>query len=278
MTCRETDHTRGQARMRFDVVGNPGNPVVLMLPGSFCTGGTLRPIAKRLDGSYCVVLITLDGHVRGGGDYLSKEDTTDKVVGWLRSRGIGHLAMAHGTSMGAINVLDIAREGSITSDVWFFDGGPFFDFPKPAELVVRAIFRRMIRAMRCGAAGATDARLDAMLERGPLRCLLGDKAPAYRAMVRDCMDVSSFISDASVAHEAETFCECRLPDLPSDVVRRCTFLWGSEESARMSRGRVLRRYPEAELIDAPGYNHCGYQCACPDGYAALLDERIRGSR
>lgn len=265
--------------MRFDVVGDPGNPVVLMLPGSFCTGDTLRPIANRLSGSYCVVLATLDGHIRGGGDYLSKEDTTEKVVGWLHSQGIGHLAMAHGTSMGALNVLDIAREGSITSDVWFFDGGPFFNFPKPVELVVRAAFRRMLRAMRdSGAAGVTDARLDVMLERGMLGHLLGDSASAYRAMVRDCMDVSSFISDASVAHESVTFCECRLPDLPPGVVRRCTFLWGSEETARMSRRRVLRRYPEAELIDAPGYNHCGYQCACPDGYAALLDERIRGSR
>lgn len=53
--------------MRFDVVGDPGNPMVVMLPGSFCTGDTLRPIADRLSGSYCVVLVTLDGHVRGGG-------------------------------------------------------------------------------------------------------------------------------------------------------------------------------------------------------------------
>jgi pimeloyl-ACP methyl ester carboxylesterase len=133
--------------MRFDVVGDPGNPMVLMLPGSFCTGDTLRPIADRLSGSYCVVLVTLDGHVRGGGDYLSKEDATDKVVGWLRDRGVGHLAMAHGTSMGAINALDIAREGSIASDVWFFDGGPFFDFPKPVELAVRAALRRTPRSV-----------------------------------------------------------------------------------------------------------------------------------
>lgn len=265
--------------MRFDVVGDSGNPMVLMLPGSFCTGDTLRPIADRLSGSYCVVLATLDGHVRGGGDYLSKEDTTEKVVGWLHGRGIGHLAMAHGTSMGAINVLDIAREGSITSDVWFFDGGPFFDFPKPVELAVRAILRHMVRvAKRDGAAGVTDEELDAMLETGMLGRLLGGGAPAYRAMARDCMEVCSFVSDASVAHEAETFCECRLPDLPPGVVGRCVFLWGSEESARASRGRVLRRYPEAEFVDAPGCSHCGYQCACPDEYAALLDERIRGSR
>ena len=266
--------------MRFDVAGDPGNPMVLMLPGSFCTGGaTLRPVADRLSGGYCVVLVTLDGHVRGGSDYLSKEDATDKVVGWLRDRGVGHLAMAHGTSMGAINVLDIAREGSIASDVWFFDGGPFFDFPKPVELAVRAVLRRMIHvARRDGAAGATGDALDAMLERGMLGRLLGDGADVYREMVRDCVEVCSFVSDASVAHESATFCECRLPDLPPDVVRRCVFLWGSEESARMSRGRVLRRYPGAEFMDAPGYKHCGYQCARPDEYAALLDERIRGSR
>lgn len=265
--------------MRFDVVGELGNPMVLMLPGSFCTGDTLRPIADRLSGSYCVVLVTLDGNVRGGGDYLSKEDATDKVVGWLRDRGVGHLAMAHGTSMGAINALDIAREGSITSDVWFFDGGPFFDFPKPVELAVRAVFRHMVRvAKRDGAAGVTDDELDAMLEKGMLGRLLGDRAPVYREMVRDCMEVCSFVSDASVAHESATFCECRLPDLPPDVVGRCVFLWGSEESARMSHRRVFRKYPDAEFIDVPGYNHCGYQCAHPDEYAALLDERIRGSR
>ncbi|WP_130811202.1 alpha/beta fold hydrolase [Olsenella sp. Marseille-P4559] len=259
--------------MRFDVVGDPGNPMVLMLPGSFCTGATLRPVADRLSEGYCVVLVTLDGHVRGGSDYLSKEDATDKVVGWLRDRGVGHLAMTHGTSMGAINALDIAREGSIASDVWFFD------FPKPVELAVRAVLRRMVRvARRDGAAGATGDALDAMLERGMLGRFLGDGAPVYREVARDCMEVCSFVPDASVAHESATFCECRLPGLPPDVVRRRVFLWGSGESARTSRGRVLRRYPGAEFMDAPGHKHCGYQCARPDEYAALLDEKIRGSR
>lgn len=82
-------------------------------------------------------------------------------------------------------------------------------------------------------------------------------------MVRDCMEVCSFVSDASVARESVTFCECRLPDLPSNVVQRCVFLWGSEETARMSRRRVFRKYPEAKFIDVPGYNIRG-SCVIPD--------------
>ena len=67
-----------------------------------------------------------------------------------------------------------------------------------------------------------------MLERGMFGRFLGGGAPVYRAMVRDCMEVCSFVPDASVAHEPATLCERRLPDLPPDVARRRVFPWGGE--------------------------------------------------
>ena len=174
--------------------------------------------------------------------------------------------------MDAINALDIAWS-SITFGLWFFD------FPNPVGLIMQVAFHYMIHvAKRNAAAGVIDDDLAAIPDKGMPRRFLGDGAPVYRGMARDCMEVCSFVSDASAAHESVTFCGCSRPDLPPDVVRRCVFLWGSEESARMSRGRVLREHPGAEFIDVSGHNHCGYQCAHPDEYVALLDERIRGSR
>ena len=57
--------------MRLDAVEEPRSPVMMMLQRVFWTGNTLRLVAGRLSGIHCVVLVTLGGHSRGGGDYLS---------------------------------------------------------------------------------------------------------------------------------------------------------------------------------------------------------------
>lgn len=265
--------------MRLDELGDPKAPTILMVPGSFCTGDSELPIARRLCDRFHVVTVTLDGHVKGGGDYLSKEASTEGMVSWLHGRGIDHLAMAHGTSMGAINVLDVAREGSVSADVWFYDGGPFFDLPRPVETLMRRLFRRVLGIGRRRPDGTPwKIDVDKVLGGSVLRHFLGDDAPMYREILDNCAEVCTFVSDATLTNECRTFCECRLPELPPDVVRRSVFVWGSKESARASRKRVQSTYPDAEFIDAEGYNHCGLQCVKPDEYARLLSEKIAQGR
>ena len=234
--------------MRFDELGDPKAPTILMVPGSFCTGDSELPIARRLCDRFHVVTVTLDGHVKGGGDYLSKEASTEGMVSWLHGRGIDHLAMAHGTSMGAISVLDVAREGSVSADVWFYDGGPFFDLPRPVENLMRRLFRRVLGIGRRRPDGTPwKIDVDKVLEGSVLRHFLGDDAPMYREILGNCAEVCTFVSDAT-------------------------------ESARASRKRVQSTYPDAEFIDAEGYNHCGLQCVKPDEYARLLSEKIAQGR
>ena len=59
--------------MKFDVIGEKGKPVIVMLTGSFCPGECLKYIYSQMQ-DYYIIVPTYNGHYKD-----SKDFTTDKT-------------------------------------------------------------------------------------------------------------------------------------------------------------------------------------------------------
>ena len=51
--------------MKFQTVGEAGNLVIVMLPGSFCPSASLAYLYEKLQGDYCILLPEYKGHYAG---------------------------------------------------------------------------------------------------------------------------------------------------------------------------------------------------------------------
>ena len=58
--------------MKFKVLGEKGNPIVVMLTGSFCPGECLEYIYSRMN-HYFIIVPTYNGHYKDSKDFTTRE-------------------------------------------------------------------------------------------------------------------------------------------------------------------------------------------------------------
>lgn len=252
--------------MHILTLGDKTKPAILMLNGTLCSGRGLKPLGSRLSDDYYVILPTYDGCDGSGNLYRDETTEAAKLLKWLKEKGIPGLALAHGTSMGAEVLMAFAvlaeKEGYPVKQ-YFFDGGPFFHFPKPMQFVMETKFLGFADAVK----GRDDAQSVEKLASNPvIRKLIGDDAAPYRDMLADMVHVCQTADHISIRNMVRTCYSFGFPKMPPEVQKKFFFLWGEKELARKSEEKVRAAYPHAKYRIAPGYMHCGYQVCTPDEY------------
>ena len=255
--------------MKFDVLGNKSNPAVLFIHGMFCNGDSVKYFAKYLQEDYYIILPTLSGHYEGSEDYISKEEEARRILHYLHEQGIEKLAMLQGTSMGAEVALEVARIADLPIEHYFFDGGPFFNFPKWFKAIMRKKFKGFLRI--CKGKTEEEAFQD-LMKNGFVKWLIGKDKESYKMMLSDFSAVCDSVTDTTICNVTETCYACKLPDFEEEIQRRFIFFFSEKEPAHMSKKRLMKKYKSAIYRDMPDMGHCGFQIGKPKEYAEYLKQ------
>lgn len=259
--------------MIIRTLGNKENPVIIMIPGMFCTYEMPGIIAEYLKDDFCILLPTLDGHHKEEPIYHSKQEDARKIIEWLHENDIKRIALLQGTSMGAEVALEVASKIDIPVDRFLFDGGPFFHFPG----FYRAFMaKKFMSFMKTTKGKPKEQAIDALMNDPFVKKLGGDSLEAYRGLMGGFCEVSQWIEKDSVRRISDTCYKCDLPDFPDDTVRRFVFLYSEKEPARMAEKRLKKKYPTATFIVKHGYGHGGFQGEQPQLYSEFVRELISG--
>ena len=136
--------------MQFKVLGEKGNPVVVMLTGSFCPGECLEYIYSRM-ANYYIIVPTYNGHYKDAKDFTSRENEAREIREYLYRLGIERIHMIYGQSMGAEIGMELYRqlidEGIKISNL-FFDGAPMIRLSRAYKAFMRLKFSTMITMFR----------------------------------------------------------------------------------------------------------------------------------
>lgn len=253
--------------MKFDVLGKKSNPAILLIHGMFCNGDSVKNFAKYLQDEYYIIIPTMDGHYEGSGDYLSKEYEAKEMLHYLHEMGVQKLELLQGTSMGAEVALEFARISDIPIAHYFYDGGPFFDFPVWFKAIMRKKFQGFKKICQ-GKSG--EEAFEELMKNGFIRWLVGKDQESYRGMMGDFADVCNIVSDATICNVVETCYACKLPDFEEDIQKKFIFFFSEKEPAHMSKKRLIKKYKSAEFQAIPDMGHGGFQTGQPQQYAEYL--------
>ena len=254
--------------MKFETLGKEGHPAILIFPGMLCSSKSMMPIAERLSRQYDVILAVYDGYDSTGFVYHHAQEEAERTLQWLKEHDISSLAMAHGTSMGAevlMAFVQLAQQQNYEVKHCFFDGGPFFRFSSLRRKIMYTVFRMIAGKVK---GHDNEAGVQKFLHSRKMQNV-PDKE-AYHDMIADMFHNAQNVKPESLKAMTETCYHFTFEQLPEQTQKKCTFLWGENESARKSEQDIRKAYPHASVIIKEEYRHCGYQVLDPDDYVRML--------
>ena len=252
--------------MRIDTAGQKGNPVIIMLNGSFTTGRPLQRFAQQyLAEDYYVICPTWDGHDEEGGVFDTRAGQAKKILAWLKDNAITEVALLQGLSMGAEVAVELTRQirddDAVIVRRCFCDGGPFFAFPTPFRSLMYMKFRNFIHL---GKNGQTEKLMNNRMIKWMVH---GDIEP-YREMMGDLpVDV---LTDETIRNESDACYTFDFPAFSREEQRKMVFSWSTDEPARKSAKKIKRAYPYAAYKSPGAMGHGGFILRDPEKYAAVM--------
>ena len=73
--------------MKFQTLGNPNSPLIIMLTGSFCPSSGLKYLYEKLKDDYCLILPEYNGHYENS-TFSSRQNEAKEVVEYIQKQNI----------------------------------------------------------------------------------------------------------------------------------------------------------------------------------------------
>ena len=256
--------------MQFKVLGEKGNPVVVMLTGSFCPGECLYYIYSRMK-NYYIIVPTYNGHYKDSNDFTTRENEAREIREYLRLLGIEQIHMIYGQSMGTEIGMELytqlSNEGIKVNNL-FFDGAPMIRLSGAYKAFMRFKFGTMIKFFR-------EKTIDEAMNMKFLKKFTGNKINSLKPMIESLVMIAPYLSNNSLKNEVECCYTFDFPVLDCDVQKNIYFFYGKDEKAYKSCYKLVKKaYPYANYRIEKDHGHMTYSCEYTDEYVNLLKDII----
>ncbi len=132
--------------MRFETMGERGNPAILFFHAMGVVGESSEPVARFLRERYFCVLPTSSVYCPGQ-RYVSKEDEIRQVEDFLRAQGVRELALVVSSSLGADLAAAFLSQTKLPVAHAYFDGGQFAQIGKGARRLMTPFLYLAIKSL-----------------------------------------------------------------------------------------------------------------------------------
>lgn len=256
--------------MKFQVMGEKGNPVVVMLTGSFCQGECLEYIYSKME-EYYVIVPTYNGHYQGAKDFTTRENEAGEIREYLSELGVDEVHMIYGQSMGSEVGMELCRQllnRGIRVHSLFFDGAPMIRLSAAYKLFMRFKFSSMIKLFK-------DKTLDQAMNMRFLKQFAGNKINSLKPLMETMTKVAPHITPNSIINEVECCYTFDYPKIDENMQAHTYFFYGDEEKAYKTCYKLVKKaYPGANFYVEKGHGHMTYSCEYTDKYANWLKKII----
>lgn len=258
--------------MKFKVLGEKGNPVVIMLTGSFCPAECLEYIYSRIKNSY-IIVPTYNGHYQDSKDFTTRENEAREIREYLQRMGITHIHMIYGQSMGTEIGMELYRQLSnegIKVNHLFFDGAPMIRLSRAYKAFMRFKFGTMIKIFR-------DKTIDEAMNMRFLKQFAGDKINSLKPLIESLVMIAPYLTKNTLKNEVECCYTFDFPVLDEAMQKRTYFFYGEDEKAYKTCYKLVKQaYPHANYRIEKGHGHMTYSCEYTEEYVNWLQDIIDG--
>ena len=253
-------------QMKFYTYGDKCNPLIVMLPGSFCPAKVLQYLYSKLQLDFYVCVPEYNGHYAGS-TFTSRQNEAREVVQYLLKENLTEINMIYGQSMGAeigIELMHQLLQKGIHVGRAFFDGAPCIRFSKPYKAFMNMKFRKLIHMIR-------DKSADDVLQWKFLNAFTNGDTESLRPLIEDLIDVAPYLTDESIKAETECCYTFDFPSFCNEDQKKLFFFYAKEEKAyKICYKGLVQAYPNAVFKVVSGYGHMTYSVRHTNEYVQLL--------
>lgn len=254
--------------MKFQTIGNPNDPLIIMLPGSFCPSSGLDYLYEKLKDNYCIVLVEYNGHYENS-IFTTRQNEAKEIADSIQKQNIHTIKMIYGQSMGAEIAIELFKqlnENQIQVDCCFLDGAPCIKLPYLYKKFMYFKFNQILKIMK-------KKDIDQILNMKLIKKIARGNTENLRPMIEPMAVTSQFLSKESIKNETECCYTFDFPSFDKETQNRIYFFYGKEEKAykRCYKG-VKKAYPYANSILKEGYGHLMYSIKKTANYVKILIE------
>lgn len=244
--------------MKFQVMGDKKNPVILFFHAMGVTGESSCRVAEYLKEKYFCIMPTSTVYCSDQ-RYISKQNEISQVEKFLRKEGVEKIALIVASSIGADLGLEFVSKSDIPVQHIFFDGGQFAQISKITRKIMVPFLYLAIKSLYW-TKGATLGKIMWCSDENikPYFVQAG-KNLRYRNLYRQMMDSLE---------------DKKFPELSEKVQRTAIFGFGSIEEHYKYREAVRTAYPYSHFPVFENNNHMQMQILDPEAFAGMLDSII----
>ena len=237
--------------MKFQTLGNPNSPLIIMLTGSFCPSSGLKYLYEKLKDDYCLILPEYNGHYENS-TFTTRQNEAKEVVEYIQKQNIHTIKMIYGQSMGAEIAIELFKQlekTNINVDYCFLDGAPCIKLPYLYKKFMHFKFNQILKMMK-----KTD--VDQILNMKLIKKIARGNIENLRPMIEPMALIAQFLSKESVKNETECCYTFDFPLFDKEAQNKMYFFYGKEEKAYKTCYRgVKKAYPQSNSIFKEGYGH-----------------------
>lgn len=254
--------------MKFQTLGNPNSPLIIMLTGSFCPSSGLKYLYKKLKDDYCLILPEYNGHYENS-TFTTRQNEAKEVVEYIQKQNIHTIKMIYGQSMGAEIAIELFKQlekTNINVDYCFLDGAPCIKLPYLYKKFMHFKFNQILKMMK-------KKEVDQILNMKLIKKIARGNTENLRPMIEPMALIAQFLTKESVKNETECCYTFDFPSFDKETQNKMYFFYGKEEKAyKTCYSGVKKAYLQANSIFKEGYGHLMYSIKKTDDYIEILKD------
>ena len=241
--------------MFIHIHGNLSDPLAVILHPMGITGEKMFDIVGSKLGKCCVISPDMATHGDEKQDFISQEQEAASLHSYLLSRGVTHISLLYGASLGCTVALKLLDYHDITIEAVYLDGAPVARL----GIVMRTILPPVLVSKKRSVIKNREKGISGFVQ------LYG------RDIGEHMGDTIKGMSDVSLSNIGKACVVGNTPKLTEEMQRRIWFHWGEKELyTKKSAPLVKRIYPCANVIIRSGFDHCEFMAKKTEEYSAFL--------
>jgi len=252
--------------MKFREFGNSDNPHILLIHGGGNSWWNFKRQAETLSSRYHVILPTLDGHGEEfASEYISTEDTADKLLDYIDTHCGGHLFALCGVSLGGQIVMELLSRRSDLTQKAIIDGSicyPQLGMARFSIFVFKLLGNIIFSERAC------RWQLAMMPKMLPKKMLFPEEIKQLYLHDMPLMPKKTLLTMYRTY-----MMEYTLKDSVKNTLAQVQYWYGEKEMqcVKQSAQRFCELVPSCQICVAKGYNHGYLAIYLPDEWLALAE-------
>lgn len=240
--------------MKFEIIGNLNNPLIMMLTGSFYPSSGLKYLYEKLKDDYCLILPEYNGHYENS-TFTTRQNEAKELIEYIQKQNVHTIKMIYGQSMGAEIAIELFKQlekTNISVEYCFLDGTPCIKLPYLYKKFMYFKFNQILKMMK-------KKDVDQILNMKLIKKIARGNIENLRPMIELMAVTAQFLSKESVKNETECCYTFDFPLFDKETQNKMYFFYGKEEKAYKTCYRgVKKAYPQSNSIFKEGDGHLMY--------------------